>query len=531
MVSGLLAFLIALVLYWPTVMPGVGFWDTAEFQTVGPVLGIAHPTGFPSYVLLTWAANLVLSPLGNTAFRIDLFSAILVAAASGLLAATVHRLTGRTVPALASGLLLAVAPITWWTAERADPHALHLFLSAALLYLLVAWAQRVRQVGALADDPGDQAADRLLLAASAVYAVALGNHALTVLLAPGILALLLAVQPRLFTRRRRLVAACAGLIVTLTAVLYAYIPIRASMHPPLDYAHPTTLGRFAYVVLGLQFRGLLTNPLTGGPGPVVDFFATSLSMAVVVVALAGFAAALLRVGRLRSLGRPVAALTGTWFVAVTIFARAYNDGFPDRYYLVPIAMLALWAGVAAALAWDAAASVGLRAWRRLSTPPAYGSAPGRSAAVRGGIRAGRTLRVTGVLIAAIVVLGLPAQRAFAERSAQSDAAGDQGAQWLNAAYAILPRDAVVLSWWSYSTPLWYGRWVEGRRPDVQIVDDRNLLDDGFGTLQNAIRYFEAERRPIFLIRQLQDIPGLETHYHLIQYDTIPGYSPLWEIVQ
>jgi hypothetical protein len=530
MVTGLIAFLIALVLYWPTIMPGVGFWDTAEFQTVGPVLGIAHPTGFPSYVLLTWAANLVLSPLGNTAFRIDLFSAILVAAASGLLAATVHRLTGRTVPAVAGGLLLAVAPIAWWTAERADPHALHLFLSAALLYLLVAWAQRVRQVGSLADAPGDQTADRLLLAASAVYAVALGNHGLTVLLAPGILALLLAVQPRLFTRRLRLVAACAGLIVALTAVLYAYIPIRASMNPPLDYAHPTTLGRFAYLVLGLQFRGLLTDPFAGGPGPVVDFFATSLSMAVVVVALAGFAAALLRLGRLRELGRPLAALTGTWFVVVTIFARAYNDGFPDRYYLVPIAMLSLWAGLAAALAWDAAAAAGLRAWRRLSTPP-VASPGGGFAGARGGTRAGRSLRIAGILIATVVVLGLPAQRALAERSAQAGATGDQGAQWLNAAYAILPHDAVVLSWWSYSTPLWYGRWVEGRRPDVQIVDDRNILDDGFGTLQNAIRYFQAEHRPIFLIRQLQDIPGLEAHYRLVQYDTIPGYSPLWEIVQ
>ena len=28
-------------------LPGVGFWDTAEFQTVAPLLGTAHPTGYP----------------------------------------------------------------------------------------------------------------------------------------------------------------------------------------------------------------------------------------------------------------------------------------------------------------------------------------------------------------------------------------------------------------------------------------------------------------------------------------------------
>ena len=35
-------------------MPGVGFWDTAEFQAVPPLLGTLHPTGFPAYAILGW---------------------------------------------------------------------------------------------------------------------------------------------------------------------------------------------------------------------------------------------------------------------------------------------------------------------------------------------------------------------------------------------------------------------------------------------------------------------------------------------
>ena len=46
-------------------MPGLGFWDTAEVQTVAPVLGTAHPTGFPTYVLLGWLASVVLQPFGD----------------------------------------------------------------------------------------------------------------------------------------------------------------------------------------------------------------------------------------------------------------------------------------------------------------------------------------------------------------------------------------------------------------------------------------------------------------------------------
>ncbi len=510
MVSGIGTFVVALALYWPTLMPGVGFWDTAEFQTVGPVLGIAHPTGFPSYVLLTWAANILLSPFGATAYRMNLTSAILVAGAAALLAATIQRLTGRVIPALAGGLLLASAPITWWTAERADPHAFHLFLSTLLLWLLVAWAQRVHTAPA-GTEATDPTADRFLLVASAVYAVALANHALTVLLAPGILVLLLAVQPRLFVRRPRLVAACAGLIVGLTAVFYAYIPLRAAMDPPLDYAHPTTLGRFAYLVLGLQFRGLLQNPLSGGLGAVVEIFAAQLGAAVLVVALASLGVVLLGRAPLRGLGPPVALLTVTWFAIVTLFARAYNDGFPDRYYLVPLAIVALWAGVGGALAWDAAAAL----MNRLRLPA----------------RRTRLLRGGGALLAAALVLGLPVQRAIAGQAAQSAAADTQGARWLDAAYAILPHDAVVISWWSYSTTLWYGRWIEGRRPDVEIVDDRNILDDGYQTVQRAIAHFEATGRPIFLIRQPQEIGALSAEYPLVQHDTIPGLSPLWEIVR
>ena len=41
-------------------------WDTAEFQTVGPVLGTAHPTGYPAYVILGWFASIVFQPFGES---------------------------------------------------------------------------------------------------------------------------------------------------------------------------------------------------------------------------------------------------------------------------------------------------------------------------------------------------------------------------------------------------------------------------------------------------------------------------------
>ena len=47
-------------------------------------------------------------------------------------------------------------------------------------------------------------------------------------------------------------------------------------------------------------------------------------------------------------------------------------------------------------------------------------------------------------------------------------------------------DAVIVSWWSYSTPLWYAQRVQGRRPDITIVDDRTRLDENLGGLTDVI---------------------------------------------
>ena len=45
---------------------------------------------------------------------------------------------------------------------------------------------------------------------------------------------------------------------------------------------------------------------------------------------------------------------------------------------------------------------------------------------------------------------------------------------------MLEPNAVIVSWWSYSTPLWYAQQVEGLRPDIFIVDDRTMLDLDLG---------------------------------------------------
>ena len=87
-------------------------------------------------------------------------------------------------------------------------------------------------------------------------------------------------------------------------------------------------------------------------------------------------------------------------------------------------------------------------------------------------------------------------------------------------FAALPQDAVILSEFDASTPLWHGQHVRGQRPDVLIVDDTNMMYEGWGTREARIASVVCER-PVFIIR-MNDIDLLPTRasYELTPFLTV-----------
>ncbi len=499
-------FLASLALYVPTLLPDVGTWDTAEFQAIGPVLGIAHPTGYPTYTLLAWAASVLLQPFGNEAYRADLLSALLLAGAAALLAVAAIGVTRRWPLGLLAGLAFAVTPIAWRLSTRADAHALHGFLAALLLVLLLAWRRRA------AEDRPD--AGRWLIAAAVVFGLSLGNHALTLLLAPGMAAYVLLVEPRILRRQSRLLVACL-LAASLTAVaVYAYLPLRSAMDPALDYADPERWESFWYVVLGQQFQGSFgpLPPLPEIAAMVWDELVRSLG-ALAILVPAGLVIGAGRHPRL-------IVLTGLWFICTWLFALGYPNASIERYYLVPLLAACLWIALAADGAWDALRAVVSRVWAGRSTDD-----DGRPVS-RGSARVAETALVA-VLVTGLVgltLVGVPARRDHMDASDETF-----GREWLDATLAALEPDAAVLSWWSFSTPLWYGRWVEGRRDDIVILDDRDILDDDFGRIENAIDQLLGQR-PVYVMRLAQDLPALAERYQLERVETVPSPGDLYRVL-
>jgi hypothetical protein len=499
--------LIVLAIIAPTVMQNVGFWDTGEFQTVGPVFGTAHPTGYPTYVILSWIANGLLTPVGEPAFRMNLLSAILVATAAGMTVVLVRELTGWMAMGMAAGLGLALTPTVWAIGTRADPHALHLALVALLLLVLVRWEQRHRDRAAQAD--------RWLVAAAIVYGVAAANHSLTLILAPAVGLYVLAVDPRIF-RRPRLVATCVGAVVGTLALLYLQLPLRSGVLPaPLVYGRPHTWDGFWYVVLAEQFRGSLVDPfgnLGTKLGDLVALTVEQLSWLAPLVPL-GFLATLRRQPR-------YALLSGVALATTVFFSASYVNADISRYYLGPVLIAWTWLAMLAVVVAERL--------MRIADPPPGDRPPVRIDAEPdpGGLRPALAALVAA---AATVLLVVPSIVALPERAIEADRSRDIVARrWVDSALRTMEPDSIVLSWWSYSTPLWYAQHVEGRHPGMFIADDRTRLDREMGDIRDVIDA-NLGQRPVYVVRPPDEIEELRRHYQLERTDATFLYRVTGEL--
>ncbi len=159
--------LIALALYYGTLLPGLDFGDTAAFQDAGGALDVTPRQGYPLYFalgnLVVWAVG------GEPAHGMNLASAIAAAMACGVLTWLAARITQSTLSGAFTGLLFAGSYTFWSQAIIAEVYALHLLMLTLSLLALVWWSERPSSRWRLA----------LFFA---VYALGYGNHLMMVLL-------------------------------------------------------------------------------------------------------------------------------------------------------------------------------------------------------------------------------------------------------------------------------------------------------------------------------------------------------------
>ena len=496
--------LLALGIYLRTMLPSTGFWDTGEAQTVPPTLSIFHPTGFPMYTMIGWLWSQL--PIGEVAWRMNVLSGVCVALASGFVVLISGHLIGeadralRATAAGVAGAAFAFASEPWENATRADVHAISILSVTVLLWLLLTWRA--------AERAGSPRAGRWLVGAALAFGLGLGVHPIIGLSSFGIVAWLFVVDRR-FWRRWRLIAVCA-LAVAIGISSFGYIWLRAvtDPEPPLFYARPDTWERFRYLVLAEQFGSLFKDfrePLAEISGKWAD---AERVLAAQFVApgwlLVAIGAAFMAARSLATFG-----VILLFVVANVVYAMNFRDGDIDRYYMPTVAVLAPLLGVALAAIGAACGRAVAEVSRRLVS--SFG-ARRVLASVAGAI----VLALGALLPAASLVTGYEAHDQSGNRDAD---------EWVASVHALLPANAVIVSWWSYSTPLWHHRWVLGERPDLTIIDERNVLDDGYRTMNNAIRAHFGSR-PVYVLLPEWERRNVTERWEMSTVPTLPGFTRL-----
>lgn len=456
---------VALLVYARTLMPGIGWGDWGELPTVSHVLGIAHPTGYPTFIILGWFAQLV--PIASVAVRLNFMVAVFVAGAVATTTAILVRLGVRPLIAIGTAIAFGLIGTVWAAATVADAHPLHLFFAALLLHRALVWSDRHR--------PSDVVLIGLLAG------LALGNHLLMLFIVPFVgLYVVWTGWRELSHDPLVLVETALAFVIGLS--VYLYIPLAARGSPPLPYNDPTTLAGVIWLVSGQQFHGQFDFLAPGGPANFVAALPTLWNLVVeratVVVPLL---AAVGMVVLLRRRPSYAVLLAVVGFFGCFIWANYLEL---EHYLLVPWLVVAI------------AAGVGLDALATLATWLV-------ERGLRHSARADPTIR-RGVAVGLGQVEGVAALALAVTVGilnwSQSDRSADRSGQtYINAVLGGLPQDAAILSYWDASTPLWYGRFVENLRPDVLVVDDTNIVYEGWGTRERRIESLICER-PVFILR-------------------------------
>ena len=549
----LIASVFALLLYLRTLAPGVLGGDSGEFQFAAWLGGFAHPTGYPLYLLLGWLWTHLL-PLHDPAWRMNAFSALLGAVATGLVYVLALRMLRQVtfnpwprLLAIFAALTFTVTPTFWSQATLAEVYTLNVALVAAILLGMVTW--------------GQTGSRRALYLTALLYGLSLAHHRTTLLYLPAIAVYLWLVAraapsatrnvnpeaehpelvegceaaaapdgalrqtqaanvPRSVGRQRLTLSlrhfVILALLVLAPLMLYLIIPL-AAPHAPyfeirvgpdrvLPLYRPTAAGFIEHISgqgfgSALGVGGSAAARLKGLPA----LFAAELTVVGTVLGMLGLIGLGLRV-------RPLLALTGLSFLAIVGFNLVYGIGDIYGYYIPAYLIWVLWVALGLGAVCDAV-------WGRSRRIPLghgdtekrrHGEAESIPAQPSPRRRVPASPRHWLALALCVISLALPIYL-LATNFISHDRSHDATAQAWNALLAQpIAQDAILITNdRDEMMPQWYLKYVEGRRADLTglfpLIQPGPEWADVGAVTEQALR----SGRPVYWIKPML---GMEVRF-------------------
>jgi len=471
----IIVYLIAQGFYLLTLAPTVLWGDDAKFQRQAVVLDLVAERAWdhPFWVLLAHPFTWI--PLGDQAFRVNLFTSICAALGIAFVFGSVRMLTRSTWAAAAGAGSLMVAHTFWTHAVRAEVYSLNMLLLSIAVFCLLRprlnWGY--------------------LMIAALAAAMAAVNHVMMLLVLPGLGVLALWRVRREGVRLASLIPAAVGFLA-LTGAYRLLVP----------YEHLVSMNPADYVP---SFRVFVKAVLMFGVYLLLQFPSPGL-----VLAARGIRRSFER--------RPVAVALLLIFLANVASVVKFTMRDTYVFYMLAYFVCAFWIG----LGWDPAMG-----WLKRRT----GLAERRvGAALLAGLIALPVLTYSlapGVLGKVGISGGTLNIREIADRPALKfflfpPKTNHFGARrFAETALDHLPPNSVIIADHTLRQPMLYLQVVEGRRPDVEAVE--LYLED-----QVDFALSESLKRPVFLAETepYYDIEGLSEHFAVVADGIIYRLDPI-----
>lgn len=340
---------ILLIIYIATLAPGLSWAnnssDGGDLITAAATDGVAHPTGYPTYLLIARIFQLI--PIGSIAYRTNLLSAIAVTGAAVCIYFLVVNISDQTnqkgwIAGLVSSFAFGLAPIIWSQAVITEVYSLHIFFIALILLLLM------RSINRNSENQNDA-----LL--GLIFGLSLGNHMSAFLLAPLVFSIGVFKNdptkdplnqkqnksPRWTRTINKKVLFKRILWIMLGLCIYLTLFIRARSNSPINWENPVTVSNLLRLISGQLYSDY--------------FFDLSLSLlftriqafATIFLSQSGIIGLLIGLYGFIFISKPRWLFYASLWIIICsfIFAISYNT-FDSYLYLIPIFIIfSIWIGI------------------------------------------------------------------------------------------------------------------------------------------------------------------------------------------
>ncbi len=207
-----------LLLYVTRVSTDIVGGDIGDLVTAAYVAGVAHPPGYPLFVLLGHIFTMIPLPV-EPVVKVGYISALSSIVSLFLFYVIVLKLTKDRFVALLTSSVLAFSYLFWFYSEVAEVFALNNALCLLFYYLALQFYLTKKQ--------------HYIYLMAFVFGLGLTNHHTIVLLVPSAIILVIPNWKKLLKLKWKLLLLPALFLLGISP--YLYVPIASSFHPPVNW--------------------------------------------------------------------------------------------------------------------------------------------------------------------------------------------------------------------------------------------------------------------------------------------------------